>query len=220
MRTFAGLFALIIVLSACKKTDTDFESINLGYDYFPTTTGHFIDYEVDSISHNITIDTTHFYLREVLVEDFIDQEGQVAWRLERYKKNSLDDTFQLSDVWIQKRTTTSAERVEENERFVRLIFPVNGGDTWNGNAYNNRDPWYYEYTDVGEPFVQGLLTFPKTVTVNQRNNINLVDQEVAFEVYAEGVGLIYKKLSDLEYQNFQITGVEVEMSVIDYGTLE
>ena len=220
MKYFVGLFVLVLVLAACKKTETDFEEINLGYEYFPTATGYFIDYEVDSISHNITIDTTQFYLREVMVEDFIDEEGQLAWRVERYKKNNLQDTFQLTDVWVQKRTTTSAERFEENQRFVRLIFPVNEGKSWNGNAYNTSEPWNYNYTNVDEPYSLDLLSFSKTLTVNQRNNINLVDHEIAYEVYAYGVGMVYKQLTDLEYQNFQVTGVEVEMKAIGYGTLE
>jgi hypothetical protein len=140
--------------------------------------------------------------------------------VERYKKNNLQDTFQLTDVWVQKRTTTSAERYEENQRFVRLIFPVNEGESWNGNAYNTLEPWNYTYTNVGEPYSLDLLSFSKTLTVNQRNNVNLVNQEIAYEVYAYGIGMVYKQLTDLEYQNFQVTGVEVEMKAIGYGTLE
>jgi len=110
--------------------------------------------------------------------------------------------------------------LEENQRFVRLIFPVNEGKSWNGNAYNTSEPWNYNYTNVDEPYSLDLLSFSKTLTVNQRNNINLVDQEIAYEVYAYGVGMVYKQLTDLEYQNFQVTGVEVEMKAIGYGTLE
>lgn len=214
------IIVLIAAVAGCKKPETDFEAIDLGYNYFPTKNGWFIDYEVDSISHNITVDTTHFFLREKMTEDFIDEEGQVAWTLERYKKNQLQDTFELTDVWVQKRTTTSAEKVEENQRFIKLVFPVEENDTWNGNAYNSMDPWNYRYTNVGDPYEIDFFDFPNTVTVNQRNNINLVDQEVAYEVYADGIGLIYKSLKDLEYQNFEITGVEIEMKAIGYGTLE
>jgi len=55
------------------------------------------------------------------------------------------------------------------------------------------------------------------VEIEQRNNVNFVDQEIASEVYAKNVGLVYKRLTDLNFQNDMITGIDMEMVVVDYG---
>ncbi|WP_306639785.1 hypothetical protein [Sanyastnella coralliicola] len=209
----------VAILSGCAK-ETDFEAIDLGYDYFPNTEGTFIEYEVDSINYGIEVDTVHFYLKEVIAEEFIDDEGNLATRIERFKKFNMDDEYVLTDVWVQKRTSTTAERIEENFRYVRLAFPVEAGEVWDGNAYNIEEAWDYTYTSIGGSYNNGVLPFSNTLRVRQRENINLVDQESAWEVYARGIGLVHKKLTDLNYQFFEITGVDMEMRAIAFGTVE
>lgn len=209
----------LLGFAACKE-DVDYSEIDLGYDYYPNVVGSYIEYEVDSIHYGIEIDTTEFFLREVIAEDFIDDGGNQAYRIERYKKFSQDAEYQLTDVWVQLRTPTTGERVEENQRYVRLVFPVKAGETWDGNAYNTLDEWQYRYASIDQPYTLSPLQFGRTLRVNQRNNVNLVDQEVAWEVYARGVGMIQKKLIDLEFQNNEITGIDLEMKAIAYGTIE
>lgn len=212
------LFALagLTLVFSCKPTY--FENIDFGYNYFPNGVSTYIDYEVDSISYGPLNDTSHFYLREKIAEEFVDNEGQLSTRLERYKRPNLDADWTLTDVWFQKRTTTTAERIEENIRYVRLTFPINPENNWDGNVYNTDDVWNYRYVNIAAPYELNGLTYEKSVRVNQRNNINLIDQEEAWEIYADGVGLIHKKLTDLTFQNQEIVGVSFEMRAIDFGT--
>lgn len=213
-------FTLTALLFSACSSETDFEEIDLGYAFFPNESGKYIDYEVDSVHYGITIDTVNFYLRELVAEDFVDGEGQPATRLERYKKFNLDDDWVLTDVWSQRRTTTAAERDEENRRFVRMIFPAEDGKTWDGNSYNTLDPWNYRYSRKDLPYTLDDLTWGETITVNQRNNTNLVDQEFAFEVYARNIGLVHKVFTDLNFQNGMITGDDVEWKYIGSGWAE
>lgn len=223
MRSKNTLFLLSIFcisLWTCKKDESGIKAINLGYDYFPNSTGTYIEYEVDSIHYGIEIDSTHFFLREEYAEDFVDDEGQAAVRIERYKRPTDTDTWILTDVWSQKRTTTTAERVEEDQRYVRMIFPVSSDAMWDGNAYNSMDPWEYSYQDIAEPYTFNGNTYSNTLRVQQRSSINLVDQEEAYEYYEKGTGLVYKYLMDLNFQDQVITGVEMTMWMIDEGDLE
>lgn len=213
-------FVLMALLFSACSSETEFEELDLGYTFFPNESGKYIDYEVDSIHYGITVDTVNFYLRELVAEDFVDAEGQPATRLERYKKFNLDDDWVLTDVWSQRRTTTAAERDEENRRFVRMIFPAQDGKTWDGNSYNTLDPWNYRYARKDLPYSLGELTWGETITVNQRNNTNLVDQEFAFEVYARNIGLVHKVFTDLNFQNGMITGDDVEWRYIGNGWAE
>ncbi len=223
IRNLVGLALALALTGAlvtgCNKDDNE-EPIDLGYDFFPNNIGTFIEYEVDSLNHDLVNDTTHFFLREVLVEEFVDNEGQLAVRVERYKRTSSNDDWTISDVWVQKRTTTTAERVEENLRFVRLAFPINQQQSWNGNAYNTLGAWEHSYQNVYETQMYNGLVFHNTITVMQVDNVNLIDQEQATEVYARDIGLIYKKFVDLSFQFGTVTGIEMTMSVTNYGTVE
>lgn len=213
------LIGALLPISACKK-EVDYEAIDMGYEYFPNRVGAYIDYEVDSIHYGITVDTTQFFLREIIAEDFIDQEGNLAVQVERYKKFSMGAEYELTDVWVQLRTSTTGERIEENQRFVRMVFPMDADANWDGNAYNTLDEWTHTYGSIGGSYSLPPLSFTDVVRVNQRNNVNLVDQEEAWEVYARGIGLIHKRFKDIEFQNFEITGVDVEMKAIAYGSIQ
>lgn len=220
-RSKFGIFALlaaILLVSSCKKDEE--EVIDIGYLYFPNQAGTYVEYEVDSVHYGITVDTSHFYLREELVEEFIDGENQPAMRVERFKRNTTTDPWVLTDVWSQKRTTTTGERVEENQRFVRMVFPVEEGKAWNGNAYNDQEDWQYQFGPIDVPYSIAGYDFTRSVRVKQRNNVNLVDQEIAEEVYVRGVGMVYKRFTDINFQNFEITGVDAEWVMTDYGWIE
>lgn len=211
-------FALLIVLfSSCRK-DPDYEEIDLAYDYFPNLTDSFIEYKVNTILYGTTNDTLEYYLREYIAESFIDVIGHPSTRVERFKRNSPDEPYQLDEVWVQKRMTTAVERVEDNQRYIRFIFPPEEGRTWDGNAYNTFDPWEYEFIEVGVPRTVGPFSFEETAFIQQRDNVNIVEQQVAYEVYARGIGLIEKYYRNLSFQGGEIVGEETEMRVIGFGS--
>ena len=215
-RLFIPFLSLIVILSSCRE-DPDFEELDLGYDFFPNVAGTFIDYEVDSISYGIEVDTTSFFLRHRLGGSFVDGEGDRAVELERYKRSSLNDEWVLTDVWVEKKTNTTGERVEENERFVKMIFPLSEGKSWDGNSLNEQDSWTYSCTKFDEPHSEEGVSFPKTVFIKQRDLQNLVDQEIAYEVYARDIGMVFKQFTDITFQDGQIQGVDVHYTYIDHG---
>lgn len=216
MRNVFYLSAVIIAFVACKPV-VDPAEVNLGYDYFPNKVGTYITYAVDSIGYSINSDTAHYLTKEVLVEEFLDGIGELAVTIERYRSDNNGSSWYLTDIWTQKRTGTQAQKVEEDIRYVRMVYPIEQGKTWNGNAYNTMPAWNYEYTGIDVPRSFGVLSFPQCIVVKQRDNVNFVDQEIASEVYAKDVGLVYKRLTDLNFQNDVITGIDMEMTVVDYG---
>lgn len=213
--TLLGLLCTLLLFS-CKK-DEELPAVDFGYAYFPLSTGTYRHYLVDSIHHDVVSDTSAFQIKEVVGQGFTDNTGHSAYEVLRYKRAANGMPWLLQAVWTQKRTITTAERVEDNERYVRLVFPVNEEKIWNGNAYNTRDPWNYYYSNIDLSYQSGPFVFGRTVTVQQRNNVNLVDVEQAFEVYAADVGLIHKRLIDYQIQEDGLHGIEMEMRLIDYG---
>jgi type III secretion system FlhB-like substrate exporter len=61
------------------------------------------------------------------------------------------------------------------------------------------------------------LDFDSTLKVVQKNVVSLIREQIAFEVYAKGVGLVHKKIVDISTQSGISTGTTVEMKATEYG---
>ena len=131
-----SLIALLSVflLLSCKK-DVEVPP-DVGYSYFPDRVGKYVIYEVDSTRQNdsLDVDTTYHYLLKEVIESIItDNEGRPSLRIERYVKyyDPLVPYSQmqwtLKDVWMATLTSTTAETVEENVRYLKLVFPLKKG---------------------------------------------------------------------------------------------
>lgn len=222
-------FVIIGTLYSCKKDVAP--PIDMGYDYFPTEIGKWIIYDVDSTVYDDFSDTVIIYqylIKEVIESTFIDNQGLETQRIERYKR--LDDSLQwvIKDVWFSNRTTSTAEKVEENVRFIKLTFPVNLRNSWDGNAFNTMDEWNYEYTEVDVPCTINSLSFDSTATILQINDSTYIDKIYSLEIYAKNVGMIYKELIDVAANSSEIdpntplmdritTGVIFTMKINSYG---
>jgi len=223
-----------MILCSCADDSQEISETNLGYAYFPTEIGRYVDYKVDSIWHdqpefNIDgiHDTSSYYLREVIESEFVDAQGENSLRIERYKKDTEEDDWALVDIWFAKRRSSNAEKIEENVRYVKLAFPLNMNATWDLNALNVKEEWPTRYDSLFLERNIGENLFETTITTVQRENKNLIDDEFAYEIYAEGVGLIIRYERDLETQfGFQDnpiaanirSGHEFYWEVIDYGS--
>lgn len=233
MRTILYLICAFFAFSACSEDNSDEPTLNLGYDYFPIEIGTFVEYRADSIWHdqpdpNIDgiHDTASYFIREEIESEILDAQEERSLRIVRYKRNSLNEDWDLTDVWFAKRTAQNAEKVEENNRYIKLAFPIRASATWNVNALNSKEEWTAFYDSLFVEREIETFLFPRTIMVMQRENKNLIDDELAFEVYAEGVGLIKRYERDLTTQlnfvnepvaeNIRL-GHEFKWEIIDYG---
>jgi hypothetical protein len=196
------LSVIVIVASACSDDDSPAtEPIALGLDYFPTDSGLIRTYLVDSSYWNDftgTTGTVSYLIREVQAGFFTDLQGRQAVRLERYRLDTLGN-WTIDRVWSAVRTNQRAEVTEENNRFVKLIFPPDTESEWNGNAYNILGEEPYQYTRLGADTAAGQ-TFQKTAEVIQGDGIgNLIELRYGIEKYASNTGRIFRKRVDLEF---------------------
>lgn len=204
MQKIISLFFVFTILasSSCKK-DED-QPLDLGYRYFPDQVGHYVVYDVDSFFYNdfnvpLTIDTFKFQLKEKIQSTYSDNQGRPTQRLERYVRfynpsipySSLPWT--LRDVWAANKTRTTAEKVEENVRFVKLAFAVDIDKTWNGNAQNTLGNETYSYEFVDLPRTIGGVVFDSVLQVNQKDQSSLIGKSFSIEKFAKRTGLVYKQ---------------------------
>jgi hypothetical protein len=186
---------LVSILISCKK-DKEELKVDLGYDYFPSASGTYVVYEVDSLYYNdftSTIDTFKFQIKEKITENFTDLSSRNTQRIERfYRKNGADEWL-IKDVWFANITSNTAEKVEENVRFVKIVFPLKLDNIWNGNRFNNLGEQNYTLSKLNVPYKLGTSNFDSTIFITQMADSNLIEKKIAYEVYAKNVGLIYKK---------------------------
>ena len=220
MRIFLLISSLLFIISSCLKPTH--QGADFQYEYSPVDVGSWIEYEVIDVTHtSFGSDTLNYYLKEVKANEFIDNEGEISQRLERYWKFDINEEYTIKDIWYSKVTTTTAEKVEENNRYTKLIFPIKFGAYWDGNAYNSFLEWEYEYDSIHEPYIINGLSFDSTLRVQQRDFYTAVEYEKCHEIYAKHVGMIYKKHIVLNINLFNVLdineGVELEMKLLDFG---
>jgi hypothetical protein len=200
------LICLSGLLACSKKKVPDADTV-LGLDYYPTTIGKYIVYQVDSTVYtDLPRDTLvySFQLREKITEQFEESNGSSAYRLERSvryadaTKSYEKQPWRLHDVWLIRAGNKNIEVQENNLRFIRLIFPVQLNASWDCNKTNTLTEQFCRYAVINEPIVINQLNLENTLTVNQLNNINLIEAQTATEMYAKGVGLISKDYARIE----------------------
>ena len=220
---FILAFSGIIYFSCNENAAGGNLEVEKGVNYYPLEVGNSIIYQLDSIVYFSQsgnpcafTDTSSHFLREEVVDVFEDNEGELNYIIERYTSQNQSGPWQVTDVWNTKKTDTQVERVEENLRFIKMVFPVTDGATWNGNTFfqdttiqlgGQAIDFYkhwssqYEYgmIDVAEEF--NGLQFDSVMTVVQSEpSENKVNHRSSIEKYARGVGLIFKEMLILDTQ--------------------
>ncbi|MBS1582111.1 MAG: hypothetical protein JST66_07940 [Bacteroidetes bacterium] len=208
----------LVLGGGCKKEDPP--RIDLGYGYFPTDTGRWIEYRVDSAwldQPNGLGDTITYALREAITGDFTDPEGRAAQYLRRSVFDTVTDTWSVKDIWWQTRTATQAERTEENERRIKLIFPPRTGQYWNTNATNVGPMYELTYQEVDVPWSINGMSFDSTVLVKTTYPSNLIVRRTYYERYAKHVGLVYRQVDSSNTQIAGTRGTFYTQTITGYG---
>lgn len=208
---FSIAFISFFFLFACKK---DAKTIipNKGYNYAGLEVGNYVVYDVDSVFYDDfdqSVNPFYFQIKEVIDSKYIDGEGEEAFKIIRYKKDTANlNNWQLQVVWSAKITNTTYEKVEDNKRFIKLVFPVKANKTWNGNSLNNNEEWDYQYSSVNQPEQIGNTVLDSVVTVTQFDDGDeiLIQRQFYQEKFATNIGMVYKKVIDVQKEFNNQTG--------------
>ncbi|MCH8904128.1 MAG: hypothetical protein IIA45_09470 [Bacteroidetes bacterium] len=231
----SGMLSLIVLISSCGKDEK--VVLDFKYDYFPVEIGDWVIYDVETRVWDDIVgkDSKDVYqIKELVESTFIDNAGRTTYRIERYKRTSVNNSWNLLNVWYSNKEKLTAERTEDNLRYLKLVFPPKLGVTWEGNKYiftgtNNTvdldymKDWDYEYTEVDVPLTVGGLSFDSTLTVIQRDYANVIEKVSFEEKYALHVGLIFKETMHLKKQSVDIMwedapeGSTLLMTIFDYS---
>jgi hypothetical protein len=194
---FAFVLVVSIVIVGCKKENSSPASVDLGYDYFPVDSGIERVYKIDSIywdAFNAGLqDSVSYEVKDICTGTFLDAQGRLTYRIERFKKDATSNTWNIWKVYSENVTSTTAERTYDNVRFVKLAFAAKLGTKWNGNSFNTLDAQDYEIISTGDDVILAGQNFSDVLTVLQKEDFNAINQTYAEEKYSKGIGMIFRR---------------------------
>jgi len=241
MKFLLPILLLSILLVSCSK-ESETITQDTVKDLYPLSVGKVFVYRLDSTSLNLGKFSTAYYLeKDSVVSTFKDNLGRNGYVFYRYLTDTaLSVPYHYADTYYAVVTDKRVEIVDSyNRRFVPLSNPVSFSNSWLGNSYldysqlsitanTNYDGWNYQYTSVNEPYTVLKGTFPNTYTVLQKadssgvfNPSTINSKTYSVEVYAKGVGLIYKYFDDYFYQitpqpAYEDGSYSIKMNLVDY----
>lgn len=225
MRKALIALAAVLVFISCSKKKIPEQSSLLGLAYYPTTHGKFVVYDVDSSVYYDLAPALHlkYRIKEKMADSFTDNEGKPAIRLERYIKfynpaKSYDSIpWTIKEVWMVNADNKSVQVTEGNVRYTKLIFPIQKGTTWDGNARNTLGERMYSYDYIDKEETINGTKLPRVLHVKQKEFRTEISYEKFSEKYAKDIGLVYKEIFEV-YSNNVVAGVPVEQR-IEHGTV-
>lgn len=219
-KIFFTLF-LGLALVACKK---DTAPHNFHFDYFPLDQGRYVIYSVQERRVDVEVNQDQsfvYFVKAIIGDTLIDNEGRVVRRYERWVGPSQTGPWALQDIWTGLIDGNRAELVEENNRVIKMVFAPTKLKEWDMNAYNTQGTLNCYYRNIHNAYAVGNLSFDSTVVVEQEEFKSLIDYRRKFEVYAKGVGLVYKHYKDFEILGNDSTniqkGKQLIMSAVEFG---
>jgi hypothetical protein len=217
LRILAGL--TLIGTISCDSGE-DAVPAETGKDYFPFRKGLYYVYDVVETEYVLsTPETMEYELKIQVVDSFFNLNEKLTYVIYRSKKMEGDTDWTYIDTWSGTLDSREVIVNEENIPFVKLKLPVDQGTEWNGNIYNTGEEDEYLLEEINKPHTFNGENFDNCITINQNDNedyIVFLDQRK--EIYAKGVGLIYKETTQLNYCTAEAQGC-LGQQVVESGLI-
>jgi hypothetical protein len=224
----ASLIAFVVgILAVACEPSPDVQLTQRGGEYFPLEVGSFSIYDVDSTSIRFNVETSYsFQVRMVVSASYENSAGGTSYVLRREKRDDPSQAWKAAGTWSAWKDDRNAVLAEGNVRYIRLQFPINAGNEWNGNAMNSMG---------GDDFCDDALcdrysvseVDPDVVVVQSDETDVLVKYDVRSETYRKDVGLVDKQMTVLEYctaqdcfgKQFVNNGLRYTQTLIEHGQI-
>jgi hypothetical protein len=236
------LVVLATFVAACDNKYKDPDPQAMGYDYFPIEVGDYRVYDVMDIRFRDNRgDTSRFQLRERVDTSFVDQTGQLVYKIVRSTRPNDRSAWVDDSVMTVAKTERMVLLTKDNTKYVKMVFPVKEGTKWIADAYNSRflidnetkmkdRKEQYSYKNLDKSFSHGMHSYDRTVTVYPIVSNSSLSLDERFEVYGLGTGLVYRKFDRAIYSpcnsegclygdDYKLEGHERQETLIAHGKL-
>ncbi len=237
--SFLGVLGFLLMTStlSCTKTTETIDQNTLEQ-YYPLIPGKYIKYNVDSLEYtNFGKDSVRRFCQVMMQVDsqIMDNTGVPVYRIFRYERPDSTSPWIPQGTLAATNTKRTIVYTENNLKYIKLQFPVEEYNSWKGNMYldsfisRNYDyqyllDWDYYYSNIGESIQFGNETVNDIITVNQRNEVlgypespnDISTITLAYEKYAKGIGMVYKKFKYrlVDQQNCACVNNDVSYEVV------
>ena len=216
--------AVFAFVSCDKKEDTQANEYYTGKEYFPLRTGDTLIYKITEIridKESDVNDTVEYFVMETVESTFVDNNGDIAYRIEEYHKNLYDEQWIIHKVFSAKVTQNTAEKYKDNIKVIKLKFPIKLNYQWDGNIYNeyritkerentgNGKDSLFNITKINHKYENEFIKLDSCLTVTQYYNESLIGKNLVYEIYSAGIGLVCCEKMFMDAQVL-IPGVAVE----------
>ncbi len=204
----------IIGLFACQDETLTFSDALLGLEFYPVEEGRSWTYRMDStliVSGGNTILNTSSYVREEIVNSFINGSGDTTFVLSISKSPTIDGPYRTTNTWAIEKSNSRVIRIEENLGFLKLAFPIREGNEADNTFFDQQikvdiaqqqiqpyKGWRYKVLSRGNQLNVAGEQFINVTTISQANNqedfINDLEQRLVIEHYAPNVGLLSRSM--------------------------
>ncbi|BDS09980.1 hypothetical protein [Aureispira anguillae] len=212
------LSLILVFFFACERVIDTLNPIT--FEYYPVEEGKYKIYQIDSIvydEYNCTVQTNSYQIKEITGPKGTDGEGDVFHSIQRYYRKDSTEAWALQHIWTEKIEDNQLQRVEDNQRMIKMVFPVQEDRHWDGIVYIRRDTlvpirggaidmfkdWDdFVCQDVGKTFIDTLanIVYPDAVKIMQVDKTNNIERRFSVEVYAKHIGMVYKEMRILDTQ--------------------
>lgn len=241
------LFSISVI--SCKKESANVQLAPLA-GYYPLQVGNSYTYRLDStvyLAFGTTIATISYIAKDSVVSAYNDNTGRASYLVYRYLTDTLmKAAYAYSSAYSILPTGKTIEVTDDNNlHFINLVQPITAGTAWLGNAYIDTksittdlaymDNWNYTYQNINTPFTVLKGSIDSTVTVLGIDEIRPDDRsfdpqyfkqrDYSEEVYAKGVGLIYKEFTHWVWQpsdninpgHYEDGSYGIKLNLVDYS---
>jgi hypothetical protein len=241
MKNLLTCIIISLLLLSCKKQDASPSTISMA-EYYPQVIGKYITYALDStvyVKLNTVKEVHSYVVKDIVDATFKDNMGQDVFRIRRMMRNTVDTTIWSDNAtFLVTQNARTSEFTENNLRFIKMINPVKEFSAWQGNSFIETgddflsffEGWEYFYEEVGLPYAVNGKNFEETVTVNQIDDVDgdptnknsRYQIRYGKEVYAKGLGLVYKEFLHELWQGAPINAFEpnsygIKLRIIDHN---
>ncbi|MBC5773329.1 hypothetical protein H8S95_04570 [Pontibacter sp. KCTC 32443] len=231
-------FVLAFVVVSCDESDVTPDPVARGLNFYPLEVGDYKIYDVTDIHYQNNKPTeTRFQMREWVADSFLDQTNTLTYKIIRSVRPNAESVWVDDSVMVVTKNNSSVILTKDNTKYVKLVFPVKNGKTWEADAFNNNyvnddEREKHTYAGLDQPYTLDELVYDSTVTVIQGEPLNtVINFDDRKEVYARGIGKIYRlfnrKVFDTcdteecpdEGEDYILDGHERHEVLIEYGKL-
>lgn len=238
-------FWLCVLWAGCSK-QSETLSLPVPAEYYPLATGHVYTYRLDSsiAPYSGTDFVVHSYLAKDSIADTIrDNQDRLSYRVYRFVTDTLRLLpWQPVGTYYITPTDHAIEVMDENNlRFIKLKEPIRDDFNWQGNSYIDTrsagspfqylDGWSYTYQNVGQSYAGINQLYDNTITILQDDETapdvpfdpnNYQQRNYSVEVYAQGIGLVYKEFLHWTWQptpppaKYDNDSYGIKLTLVDY----